>query len=102
MRYLIPKNIKVKREIFRGYGIIEILIVLISFGFGYLISLLGHHQTLKIVLFATPSILSILLTLPLPNRTTVFTIVQVYIKYVCKQRIYKWIVAKNISLKVLT
>ncbi len=37
MIYLIPKNIKVKREIFKGFGVIELLALGVSFGIGFLL-----------------------------------------------------------------
>ena len=87
--YLIPKNIKVKREVFKGYGIKEIGLIFISFCFGYLISILGSNHMVKILLFSIPSILSILLTMPLPNGLTVFIIIQRYIKFNYNQKIFK-------------
>ena len=84
--YLIPKNIKVKREVFKGYGIKEIGFIFISFCIGYLISILGSNNIIKLMLFSVPSILSILLTMPLPNGLTVFKIIQKYIKFNYNQK----------------
>ena len=36
--YLIPKNIRVKREIFKGYGVKEIIFLGISIFAGYLLA----------------------------------------------------------------
>ena len=36
--YLIPKNIKVKREIFRGYGIKEVLLLGLSLLLGFILA----------------------------------------------------------------
>ena len=49
--YLIPKNIKTKREIFKGYGIIEIIAMAISLGLGYLLQMLSTSFKVKIFLF---------------------------------------------------
>jgi hypothetical protein len=87
--YLIPKNIKVKREVFKGYGIKEIAFVFISFCIGYLISFLGGNHIIKLLFFSVPSILSILITLPLPNGLTVFKIIQKYIKFNINQKVFK-------------
>jgi hypothetical protein len=87
--YLIPKNIKVKREVFKGYGIKEIVFIFISFCLGYLMSILGSNHIIKLLLFSIPSILSILLTMPLPNGLTVFKIIQKYIKFNYNQKIFK-------------
>lgn len=87
--YLIPKNIKVKKEVFKGYGIKEIVFVFISICIGYLTSTLGSNYIVKIIIFSVPSILSILLTLPLPNGLTVFKILQKYIKYNYNRKTFK-------------
>ena len=84
--YLIPKNIKVKREVFKGYGIKDIGFIFISFCIGYIISFLGSNHIMKLLLFSIPSILSILLTMPLPNGLTVFKIIQKYIKFNYNQK----------------
>ena len=89
MMYLIPKNIKVKSEVFKGYGIKEIGFIFISFCVGYLISILGNNNIVKLLLFSIPSILSVLLTMPLPNGLTVFKIIQKYIKFNYNQKIFK-------------
>ena len=87
--YLIPNNIKVKKEVFKGYGIKEIGFIFISFCVGYLISILGNNNIVKLLLFSIPSILSVLLTMPLPNGLTVFKIIQKYIKFKTKERVIK-------------
>ena len=46
--YLIPKNIKTKSEIFSGFGIIEIIIIGLSLGIGYLFQLLSSNFYLKV------------------------------------------------------
>lgn len=89
MNYLIPKNIKVKKEIFKGYGITEIIFVSMSLLLGYILSIISDNQTIKLVLFSIPSLLSILLTIPLPSGLTVFKIVQKYIIFEYCQKKYK-------------
>lgn len=89
MNYLIPKNIKVKKEIFKGYGIKEITFVSFSLLLGYMISIIPDNQTIKLVLFAIPSLLSILLTIPLPSGLTVFKILKKYIFFINCQKKYK-------------
>ena len=49
--YLIPKNIKVKREIFRGFGMLEIIAMAISFGIGFLLQHITHIFRIKVILF---------------------------------------------------
>ena len=50
MMYLIPKNIKVKREIFKGFGIIEIIALAISFGLGFLLQNFTNVFHIKIMI----------------------------------------------------
>ncbi len=65
--FLIPKNIKVKREIFKGYGFKEMLIIGISFLLGFILSkFLGRGLT-KLFYFCFFPILTFLITLPLPT-----------------------------------
>lgn len=90
MNYLIPKNIKVKKEIFKGYGIKEILFISVSLLLGYIFSIIPDNQTIKLVLFAIPSLLSILLTIPLSSGLTVFKIAQKYINFEYFQKKYKF------------
>ena len=46
--YLIPKNIKVKREIFKGYGVKEIILLGISVLIGFTLSTLSLRFVRKI------------------------------------------------------
>ena len=48
--YLIPKNIKTKKEIFKGFGIIEILVMGVSFCIGFLFQSFVIKYKLKIFL----------------------------------------------------
>lgn len=89
MNYLIPKNIKVKKEIFKGYGIKEIIFVSISLLLGYMISIIPDNQTIKLVIFSIPSLLAILLTIPLPSGLTVSKIIKKYIFFTYCQKKYK-------------
>ena len=72
--YLIPKNIKIKKEIFKGFGIIELLVMGISFGLGYLLSIIANGYKLKVFLFSILPLTTFLLLLPLPNGNTAFKI----------------------------
>mgnify|MGYP001052947632 CR=1 FL=1 len=87
--YLIPKNIKVKKEIFRGIGIVELILLVISVGIGYLCSCFPQDYKIKIFLFFFFPLTSFLLILPLPNGNTVFKILKKYIIYKRSQRKYK-------------
>ena len=70
--YLIPKNIKVKKEIFKGIGIIELILLAMSVGIGYLCSCFPQDYKTKIFLFFLFPLSNFLLILPLPNGNTVF------------------------------
>ena len=87
--YLIPKNIKVKREIFKGFGIIEIVSLAISFGIGYLLSFIGTTFQLKCILLFFLPLTVFLLLLPLPNGGTPFKLLVKFIKYQKHQKRYK-------------
>ena len=87
--YLIPKNIKVKREIFKGIGIFEIISLACSCGIGYLFSTFPQDYKLKIFLFFIFPLTNFLLILPLPNGNTILRILKKFIIYSRKQRIYK-------------
>lgn len=87
--YLIPKNIKVKREIFKGFGIIEIIALAISLGIGYLLSFLGNGFQIKCILFFFLPILVFMLLIPLPNGGTSFKLVLKFVRYQRRQKKYK-------------
>ena len=89
MMYPIPKNIKVKSEVFKGYGIKEILIVVIGLIVGYLISILSKTMIIKFSLFSIPLLLSLIITFPLPNGLSVIKIIIKYMKYTFFQKRYK-------------
>lgn len=89
MIYLIPKNIKVKKEIFKGYGLFELIFVVIGLIIGYLLSFISKNITFKLIFGSIIPIIFILLTLPLPNGLTVLKILKNYFKYRFKQKIYK-------------
>ena len=88
--YLIPKNIKVKREIFRGFGIIEIIFLAISFGLGFLLQNLVSEFHTKILLFFLFPLSTFLLLLPLPNGSTPLIIFRKFLKYQHNQKNYKF------------
>ena len=88
--YLIPKNIKVKREIFKGFGILEIIILSTSFIFGFFIQYLVHDFYMKVFLFFLFPLTTFLLLMPLPNGSTPFLIFRKFIKYQTNQKQYKY------------
>lgn len=87
--YLIPKNIKTKKEIFKGFGIIEILVMGVSFCIGFLFQSFVIKYKLKIFLFTIFPLFTFLLLLPLPNGSTPFIIFKKFLLYQKKQKIYK-------------
>ncbi len=89
MMYLIPKNIKVKSEVFKGYGIKEILIVVVGLVIGYLLSMLSQTMIIKFSFFSIPLLLSFIITFPLPNGLSVIKIIIKYVKYSFFQKGYK-------------
>ena len=88
--YLIPKNIKVKREIFKGFGILEIIFLAISFGLGFLLQNLVSEFHTKIFLFFLFPLSTFLLLLPLPNGSTPLIIFRKFLKYQHNQKNYKF------------
>ena len=88
--YLIPKNIRVKKEIFRGYGIKEILILGISIIIGYLLSKYLGQGLMKVFLFCFFPILTFLITLPMPSGNgNILGILIKMIKFTKSQKKYK-------------
>lgn len=87
--YLIPKNIKTKREIFKGFGMLEILTMALSCGLGFLLQSLVVNYKLKITLFFLFPLITFLLVLPLPNGSTTLIILKKYIIYKRRQKKYK-------------
>lgn len=88
--YLIPKNIKVKREIFRGYGIKEVLLLGISIVIGFLLSKFFGTGLVKVFLFCFFPILAFLLTLPMPSGNgNVLNIFIKMVKFRTSQKKYK-------------
>ena len=90
MIYLIPKNIKVKREIFKGFGIIEILAIALAFGIGFLLQNLTNQFQLKVLLFSSLPLLTFILLFPLPNGSTALIIFKKCIIYNYNQKKYKF------------
>lgn len=88
--YLIPKNIKTKREIFKGFGILEILAMGIACGLGFLLQNFVSGFKLKIFLFFIFPLLTFLLLIPLPNGSTVLVIFTKFLKYHYNQKRYKY------------
>lgn len=87
--YLIPKNIKVKREIFKGFGIIEIIILGLSFAFGYLLQSFINEFYIKLFLFFSFPLTTFLLLLPLPNGSTPLIILKKFLIFQKNQKCYK-------------
>ena len=84
--YLIPKNIRVKREIFKGYGVKEIIFLGISIFVGYLLARLFGKGLLKVFLFSFFPILTFLITLSMPN---ILSILIKMLKFRTSQKKYK-------------
>ena len=94
--YLIPKNIKVKREIFRGYGIKEVLFLGISIVIGFFLSKFFGTGLVKVFLFCFFPILTFLLTLPMPSGNgNILNILLKMIKFRSSQKKFKRYVDNN-------
>lgn len=88
--YLIPKNIKVKREIFRGYGVKEVILLGISVIIGFLLSKFLGSGLIKVFLFCFFPILTFLLTLPMPTGNgNILNILTKMLKFKRSQKKYK-------------
>lgn len=97
--FLIPKNIKVKREIFKGYGIKEIALIMLSILIGFVLAKLFGSGLIKIFLFSFFPILMVLLTLPLPTgKGNILDIFIKMSKYVLSQKKYKKYYWQNMTL----
>ncbi|MBO5530820.1 MAG: PrgI family protein [Bacilli bacterium] len=90
MTYFIPKNIKVKREIFKGFGLIELIVLGLSFLIGFLLQTLFTSYKIKVLSFVVFPIIVFLLFIPLPNGNNVFYIVKKYFIYKVNQKNYKY------------
>lgn len=88
MIYHIPKNIKVKKEIFKGYGLLEIILIVIGLIIGYLLSLIPRSINLKLLFGGIFPIGFILLTLPLSNGLTILKLMYKFLKYNFSQKMY--------------
>ena len=86
---MIPKNIKVKREVFKGFGLIEIFCLFVSGVVGYIVSLAINYFNLKVFLFCLFPFITFILLLPLPNGGRPLTIVIRFIKFQYNQKNYK-------------
>lgn len=88
--YLIPKNIKVKREIFHGYGIKEILLLGLSILIGFIFATIFGKGLIKIFFFCLFPILTFLITLPMPNGSSnILEILIKMIRFRISQKKYK-------------
>ena len=72
--YFIPKDIKIKKEIFNGFGMIEIIAMAISIAVGYLASYFIKVFYIKIFIFSFFPFATFVLLMPLPNNRNVFLI----------------------------
>lgn len=88
--YLIPKNIKIKKEIFKGFGILEIIAMAIAFGIGFLLQSLVNDYRLKVFLFISLSITLFLLLLPLPNGSTPLIIFKKFLIFDLSEKAKKY------------
>jgi len=88
--YLIPKNIRVKREIFKGYGVKEIILLGISVLIGFTLSKLFGSGLFKVFLFCFFPILTFLLILPFPTvKENILSVLIKMIKFKRSQKKYK-------------
>ena len=88
--YLIPKNIKVKREIFKGYGIKEIIFLGVSILIGFLLAKFFGKGLVKVFLFSFFPILTFLITLPMPSGNgNILSILIKMVKFKTSQKKYK-------------
>lgn len=87
--YFIPKNIKIKKEIFKGFGMIEIIAMAISIAVGYLASYFIKVFHIKLFMFCIFPFTTFILLMPLPNNKTVFLILKKFFKYLTSQKVYK-------------
>lgn len=87
--YLIPKNIKIKKEIFKGFGILELLAMALSFGIGFILQSFVSDYKLKVFLFILFPMTTFLLLLPLPNGSTPLIIFKKFLIYQHGQKKYK-------------
>ncbi len=88
--YLIPKNIKVKKEIFKGIGIIELIFISISLTLGFILQSLFSSIKIKIFVFFIFPLTAFLLILPLPNGATPLIIFRKFIRYQKRQKRFKY------------
>lgn len=88
--YLIPKNIKTKKEIFKGFGILEILAVGLACLIGFILQSIVTEFKLKVFLFSIVPLTTFLLIFPLPNGSTALTIFKKFIIFKKRQKIYKY------------
>lgn len=87
--YLIPKNIKVKREIFRGFGILELISIAISLVVGFVLQSFVHDYKLKVFLFIVFPIVTFFLLFPLPNGSRLAIILKKFVLFQISQKKYR-------------
>lgn len=87
--YLIPKNIKVKREIFKGFGILDILVLGLSLLVGFILQNFVDDYKLKVFLFIIFPIIIFFLIFPLPNGSKLIIILKKFIVFQKSQKKYR-------------
>jgi len=93
--YLIPKNLKVKKEIFKGIGIFELIGIFTSCLLGFILQSFVNHYKLKIILFCIFPLMSLLLLIPLSNGNTILNILTKFIIYQRNQKNYRYYKTKE-------
>lgn len=87
--YLIPKNIKIKREIFKGFGILDILVLGISLLVGFILQNFVDDYKLKVFLFIIFPFITFFLLFPLPNGSKLIIILKKFVIFQKSQKKYK-------------
>ena len=87
--YLIPKNIKVKREIFKGFGILDILVLGISLLCGFILQSFVDDYKLKVFLFIIFPLITFFLLFPLPNGSKLIIILKKFVFFQKSQKKYR-------------
>lgn len=87
--YLIPKNIKVKREIFKGFGMLELLVLGMSLIIGFILQNFVADYKLKVFLFIIFPIITFFLLFPLPNGSKLIIILKKFAIFQKSQKKYK-------------
>lgn len=87
--YLIPKNIKVKREVFKGFSILDILVLGISLLIGFTLQNFVDDYKLKVFLFIICPLITFFLLFPLPNGSKLIIILKKFMIFQKSQKKYR-------------